>query len=70
MRSLKEVGAEQVLRKRHNILSLEVLLVDRDDYRFCCQSTSGGTSFCGESMSQYAWAERMNGYLERKLVDE
>lgn len=69
MQALKGVNAEKAVHKQYNSLSLDVSLIACDYYSFCRQPEAGEERFRGEYMSQYAWAEFMTGYLERRTAD-
>ena len=64
MKTLREAGAEQVIRKSYNELSVDTDLLDCDYYRFCAGETAAVNSYRGEFMQQYPWAEFMIGNLE------
>ena len=64
MKTLREAGAEQVVRKSYNELSVDTDLLDCDYYRFCAGETAAVNSYRGEFMQQYPWAEFMVGNLE------
>lgn len=67
MRSLREVGAERVVRKRYNALSVDPDLLDCDYYRFCAREPAAINSYRGEFMSQYSWAEFLIGTMTSGL---
>ncbi len=64
MQALKAAGAEAVIMKTYNSLSVDTSLVDCDYYRFAALDAAAVNSYSGEFMSQYAWAEFAIGYLE------
>ena len=57
VKSLKAVGADQVLEKSYNNVSVNTSMIDCDYYRF--EELDGGAvnAFQNEYMSQYYWAE-------------
>ena len=64
MQSLKSAGAEAVIQKAYNSMSVNTALVDCDYYRFAALDASAVNAYSGEFMSQYGWAEFAIGYLE------
>lgn len=64
MKTLREAGAEQVIRKSYNELSVDPDRLDCDYYRFCAGETAAINSYRREFMQQYPWAEFMIGNLE------
>lgn len=63
-KSLREVGAETVLRKSYNEISLDIRKIDCDYYRFRRGEIAAVNQYQGEFMSQYSWAEFITGYIE------
>ena len=63
-KSLREVGAEGVLRKGYNEVSLDIAKIDCDYYRFRRGEISAVNQYQGEFMSQYSWAEFITGRIE------
>lgn len=63
MKSLREAGAKQVIRKSYNALSVDPALLDCDYYRFCAGESAAVNSYQGEFMLQYSWAEFITGRL-------
>ncbi len=59
MKSLKKVGAEKVVNKSYNSLSVNPSLLDCDYYRF--KELDGGAvnAYQNEYMAQYYWADFM-----------
>lgn len=57
VKSLKAVGADQVLEKSYNNVSVNTSMIDCDYYRF--EELDGGAvnAFQNEYMSQYYWAD-------------
>ncbi|MGN0596315.1 MAG: response regulator [Ruminiclostridium sp.] len=56
-RTLAEVGAEDVIVKGRNTISIDCDKVDCDYYDFLRQIPYAVNSYHGEYMSQYSWAE-------------
>ncbi|MGN1060301.1 MAG: LytR/AlgR family response regulator transcription factor [Candidatus Coproplasma sp.] len=61
---LKKVGAEEVVSKIYGGISVNPKLIDCDWYRFNAGDASAINVYAGEFMSQYSWAESVNGYLD------
>ena len=59
MKSLKKIGAETVINKSYNSLSVDVNLVDCDYYRFAELDAGAVNAYQNEYMSQYYWADFM-----------
>ncbi len=59
MKSLKKIGAEEVINKSYNNLSVNVNLVDCDYYRFAELDAGAVNAYQNEYMSQYYWADFM-----------
>ncbi|MEG1604613.1 MAG: response regulator [Clostridia bacterium] len=70
MQTLKQAGAEGVVRKRYNHLSVDIGKLDCDYYRCLKNNAPHPQAFMGEYMSQYAWGEYMVGYLERQMSED
>lgn len=66
MQTLKRVGAEEVVRKQYNHLSVNMGKVDCDYYHWLSKSEGHQFAFMGEYMSQYTWGEFVVGYLEQQ----
>lgn len=64
MQSLKSAGAQDVIQKAYNSMSVNTALVDCDYYRFAALDAAAVNAYSGEFMSQYPWAEFAIGYLE------
>ena len=60
-KSLREVGAEAVLHKSYNEVSLDTQKIDCDYYHFLRGEVSAVNQYQGEFMSQYSWAELITG---------
>ena len=59
MKSLKKIGAEEVINKSYNSLSVDVNLVDCDYYRFAELDAGAVNAYQNEYMRQYYWADFM-----------
>ena len=59
MKSLKKVGAEKVVNKSYNSLSVNVSTLDCDYYRFAELDAGAVNAYANEYMSQYYWADFM-----------
>lgn len=70
MKSLKKVGAEDVVVKRYNSLSVNVNKIDCDYYRFASLDSASVNAYTSEYMSQYYWAEFMTEYLDDDYDDD
>lgn len=57
VKSLKAVGAEKVIEKSYNNVSVNVDLIDCDYYRFEELDAGAVNAYQNEYMSQYYWAE-------------
>ena len=57
VKSLKAVGAEKVIVKSYNNISVNVKLIDCDYYRFEELDAGAVNAYQNEYMSQYYWAE-------------
>jgi len=68
MKVLREVGAGDVVFKRHNSIAVNVEEIDCDYYRFLKRDEDAISTYTGEYMSNYSWAELTIGYLNR-VVD-
>lgn len=64
MKSLKAVGAEGIILKRHNSLSVDTSKVDCDYYNFNAYDVKAINYYSGEYMTNYSWAEFTLGVLE------
>ena len=59
MKSLKNIGCEQVINKSYNALSVNTAMLDCDYYRFAELDAGAVNAYSNEYMSQYYWAEFM-----------
>lgn len=57
MKELKNVGAEEVINKTYNNISVNVDLIDCDYYRFQELDAGAVNAYQSEYMSQYYWAD-------------
>ena len=72
MKTLREYGAEDVVSKTYNSLSVVPDKIDCDYYRFTDAQQPGTpeySDYTGEFMAQYSWAEFVNGYLDRLFME-
>ena len=65
LKTMKEIGAEDVIIKQYNSLLVNTELIDCDYYRFNELDSRAVNSYKGEFMSQYSWAEFVTDYLEK-----
>ena len=63
MKCLREAGCEDVVVKSHNSIGVDPEKLDCDYYRFLAGDARTVSSFVGEFMSQYSWAELIAGAL-------
>ena len=70
MKTLKKAGAEDVIIKNYNSISIDVSKVDCDYYRYLEKDPSLTRAYTGEYMTNYAWAEFRTEYLEAALEKE
>ena len=57
--TLKEVGAEKILKRKRSVLYLDVDEFDCDLFDFKTGKAGARSAFHGEFMQQYAWAQPM-----------
>lgn len=57
MKSLRDVGAEQVVQRAYQNYSINTALVDCDYFRFRNMDAGAVNAYMGEFMVQYSWAE-------------
>ena len=65
MKTLKQINAEHIITKAYNSISVNTEFIDCDYYRAVNQEPHALSTYTGEFMAQYSWAEYMNGYLYR-----
>ena len=61
LRSLKKIGAEKVINKSYNALSVNPAMLDCDYYRFKELDAGAVNAYECEYMSQYYWADFLYG---------
>ena len=66
-KALKAVGADEVLVKTWNHLSIDTTKVKCDMYDFIKGDAAAINAYFGEYMTNYSWAEFTNGYLNERL---
>lgn len=64
IRKLRELGAEDVINKTYNSMSVNVDKIECDYYKFDENDPQSTKMYKGEFMAQYSWAEYINGYLD------
>ncbi len=62
-RALQEHGVEDILLRRRGSMAVVPGKVDCDFYDFCQGIPEAVNRYQGEFMTQYSWAEFLNGYL-------
>ena len=67
MKTLREAGAEDVIIKNRNNISIDVKKVDCDYYRFLENDPAAKNLYMGEYMTNYEWAEFKTEYLDSAL---
>lgn len=67
IKSLKQAGAAEIVKKKYNAISILPEMIDCDYFRFCQGDSTAVNAYRGEFMSQYSWAEFMTAYIERKI---
>lgn len=70
MKSLREVGAETVVEKAYNAMSVHTERIDCDYYRFRSGDKQMAEQYTGEFMAQYPWGECTAGYLDQHIYGE
>ena len=65
--TLKEVGAEKLLRRKRSVLSLDTGEFDCDLLDFKAGKSDAINAYHGEFMQQYAWAQPMAAELTQEL---
>lgn len=61
-KDLESIGALAVIRKSYNSISIDIKRVDCDYYRYLLGEDSPETTYRGEFMNQYSWAEYYNDF--------
>ena len=64
-KSLKSVGAEDILMKKRGALAVLPDRISCDLYDFLAVNTQAVNNYTGEFMAQYSWAEFTNAYLDK-----
>lgn len=64
--TLKDYGAEELLKRSRGSIQIKIELVDSDFADFMNGNVDAICKFQGEFMSQYSWAETMNYRLREK----
>ncbi len=64
-RVLQENGVEDIILRQRGSLAIIPSKVDCDFYDFCRGVPEAVNSYQGEFMTQYSWAEFLNGYLAK-----
>ncbi|MGN1095598.1 MAG: LytR/AlgR family response regulator transcription factor [Eubacteriales bacterium] len=64
LNALKKVGAESVIMRNYGNISVNTSLIDCDWYNFTEFDEKSLDTYNGEFMTQYSWAEDVNGYLD------
>ena len=59
MKNLKQIGAEDAVKRSYNALAVNVDAIDCDYYRFLELDAGAVNSYQNEYMSQYYWADFM-----------
>lgn len=67
MKTLAEAGAENLILRRFNSLSLDINQIDCDYYRFLNWDISAVNSYAGEYMNQYSWAEFRAAFMDARV---
>ncbi len=66
MESLRDAKISDVVRKEWNCISIDTSLINCDYYDFLASDDISTTSYNGEYMAQYSWAELTNAVLWKK----
>lgn len=66
MSTLRSVGAEMIIIKSRNYLSVDISQFDCDAYRLLEGDVTALNAFSGKYMSNYSWSELTLSFLERK----
>ncbi len=67
-KTLKAVGAEDVLLKTYNSIAIDPGKVDCDYYRFLKWDPDAVNHYTGEYMANYSWGEFVTGYLDSHVL--
>jgi len=66
-KSLKSIGAEDILVKQRGLLAVLPEKISCDLYNFLDADTDTVNKYAGEFMAQYSWAEFTNAYLDKMV---
>lgn len=64
---LQGVGADDILIKKYNNVSIDINKVNCDYYDFLNEDPAAINQYTGEYMANYGWAEFTVGYLDSKV---
>lgn len=67
MKSLREMGAEDVVEKRYNHLAIHPEKIECDLYAFLLGDVTAINSYYGVYLEDYAWGETTIGLLEQRV---
>ena len=67
LKTLRDFGAENVVIKSYNALSVDPRKLDCDYYRFLNNDKAAKRLYNGEFMIQYEWADNIGSFLENEL---
>ena len=67
MDALKAKGAQDIIIKKWNSLSIDISKIECDYYKFLEGDVAYINKFAGEYMSNYSWSEFTAGYLTDKV---
>lgn len=68
MKTLKEAGVENIVRRVRNSIAVNVNCISCDYYDYMHDKSHASNAFTGEYMSEYSWAEYTAGYLHEKWL--
>lgn len=66
MAVLKQAGAENIIRKSHNRISIDTEKISCDYHEALNGNVDALNTYMGEYMSEYSWAEFTAAYLDRR----
>lgn len=67
IKTLKDVGAEDCIIRKHNQTAVDITKLDCDYYHFLEGNPAALNAYAGEYMANYSWAEFVMGYLDKKI---
>lgn len=70
MKTLKSVGAEHIVNKTRNSISVNINEFVCDYYSFLNLENWAVNDYKGEYMLNYSWAEVTSGWLDKKRIDK